>query len=47
VVIAAMGAGEIPTDEAAEVAKVLEAVGASIERRDMEARMVALEAKVN
>lgn len=45
VVVAAMGAGDLTTDEAADVAKVLEAVGASIERRDLEARIAALEAE--
>lgn len=44
-VVAAMAAGDLTTDEAADVAKVLEAVGASIERRDLEARIAALEAK--
>lgn len=45
VVIGAMAAGEITTDEASDASKVLDAVGASIERRDLEARIVALEAE--
>lgn len=45
VVLGAMAAGEITTDEAADVAKLLEAVGASIERRDLEARLAALETR--
>lgn len=45
VVVAAMGRGDISPDEAADVAKLLEAIGASIERRDLEARIAALEDK--
>ncbi len=44
-VVAAMAGGEISPDEAADVAKLLEAIGASIERRDLEARLAALEAR--
>ncbi|MFN8828900.1 MAG: DUF5681 domain-containing protein [Labrys sp. (in: a-proteobacteria)] len=43
-IIAAMGAGEITTDEASDAAKVVELVGAALERRDIEARIAALEA---
>jgi hypothetical protein len=43
-IIAAMGSGEITTDEAADAAKVVELVGAALERRDIEARIAALEA---
>jgi hypothetical protein len=44
-IIAAMGSGEITTDEATDAAKVVELVGAALERRDIEARITALEAK--
>ncbi|MFN8829347.1 MAG: DUF5681 domain-containing protein [Labrys sp. (in: a-proteobacteria)] len=44
-IISAMGAGELTTDEASDAAKVVELVGAALERRDIEARIVALEAK--
>jgi hypothetical protein len=44
-IIAAMGSGEITTDEATDAAKVVELVGAALERRDIEARIAALEAK--
>ncbi len=44
-IIAAMGSGEITTDEASDAAKVVELVGAALERRDIEARIAALEAK--
>ena len=47
VAVAAMGRGDISPDEAADVARVLEDVGASIERRDLEARIAELEAKEN
>jgi hypothetical protein len=43
-IIAAMGSGEITTDEATDAAKVVELVGAALERRDIEARIAALEA---
>ena len=43
-IIAAMGAGEVTTDEASDAAKVVELVGAAFERRDIEARIAALEA---
>lgn len=45
VVIATMSRGDLTPDEAADVAKLLEAVGASIERRDLEARLAALETR--
>jgi hypothetical protein len=35
----------LTTDEAADFAKVIEAVGAAIERRELEGRIAALEAK--
>jgi hypothetical protein len=44
-IVAAMGSGEITTDEATDAAKVVELVGAALERRDIEARIAALEAK--
>lgn len=44
-ILAAMAAGEVTTDEGADLAKVLEAVGASIERRELEARIAKLEGK--
>lgn len=44
-VLAAVGAGEISTDEAADLTALLERVGAALERRDLEARVAALEAK--
>lgn len=43
VVIATMSRGDLTPDEAVDVAKLLEAIGASIERRDLEARIAALE----
>jgi hypothetical protein len=43
-IIVAMGSGEITTDEATDTAKVVELVGAALERRDIEARIAALEA---
>jgi hypothetical protein len=43
-IITAMGSGEITTDEATDAAKVVELVGAALERRDIEARIAALEA---
>lgn len=42
-ILAAMAAGEVTTDEGADLAKVLEAVGSSIERRELEARIAKLE----
>lgn len=42
-ILTAMGSGEITTDEAADAAKVIEAVGAAIERRELEQRIAALE----
>lgn len=44
-ILSAMGSGEITTDEAADAAKVIEAVGAAIERRELEARIAALESR--
>lgn len=43
VVVAAMARGEITTDEASDVTRVLDALGTAIERRDLEARITALE----
>ena len=45
VVVAALASGYISTDEAADIGKALEAFGAAIERRDLEARIAALEGK--
>jgi hypothetical protein len=42
-IVSAMATGEITTDEATDAAKVLELVGAAMERRDLEARVAALE----
>lgn len=42
-IIAALAEGELTPEEAGEVAKVLDAVGNAIERRDFEARISALE----
>lgn len=42
-VVAAMARGEITTDEASDVTRVLDALGTVIERRDLEARIAALE----
>lgn len=44
-IVRAMAAGEVSTDEAADITKVVEAVGSSLERRQLEARIVALETK--
>lgn len=45
VVVEAMAGGQITPDEATEIGKVLEYIGAAIERRDLEARIAALEAR--
>lgn len=45
-VLAALSAGEITTDEATDVSKVLDLMGGAFERRDLEARIAALEAEV-
>ncbi len=45
VIVAAMADGALSPVEALEAAAVLEAVGASLERRDLEARLAALEAR--
>ena len=42
-ILGALADGELTSDEAADAARVLEVVGASIERRDLEARISALE----
>lgn len=42
-ILAAMASGDVTTDEGADLAKVLEAVGASVARRDLEARIAKLE----
>jgi hypothetical protein len=44
-IISAMAQGAITVEEAGDAAKVLELVGSAIERRDLEARIEALEAK--
>jgi hypothetical protein len=44
-VVAAMARGEITTDEASDVTRVLAALGTAIERRELEARIAALEAR--
>jgi hypothetical protein len=44
-ILAAMGSGEITTDEAADAVRVVEAVGQAFERRDLEERVKALEAR--
>jgi len=43
VVLTAMATGEITLEEAADAARVIEAVGSAYERRDMENRLAALE----
>jgi hypothetical protein len=43
-VIRAVADGEISPEEATDISRVLEATGVSIERRDLEARIAALEA---
>jgi hypothetical protein len=43
VVLTAMAAGEITSEEAADVARVIEAVGSAYERRDLERRLSLLE----
>lgn len=47
IVATTMARGEISPDEAAEVSKTLELIGTAIERRDLEARISALESKEN
>lgn len=42
-VLMAMASGEITLDEAADAARVIEAVGSAYERRELERRLVALE----
>lgn len=42
-VVAAMARGEITTDEASDITRVLDALGTAIERRDLESRIAALE----
>jgi hypothetical protein len=39
----ALAAGEVSTDEAADIAALFDKVGAAIERRDLEGRVAALE----
>ena len=46
VVLTAMAAGEMTSEEAADVARVIEAVGSAYERRELESRLAALEAEV-
>jgi hypothetical protein len=38
-----LAAGEITSEEAADVARVIEAVGSAYERRDLERRLALLE----
>lgn len=44
-VAGAMGRGEVSPDEAVEINKALDFIGAAIERRDLEERITALEAR--
>jgi hypothetical protein len=44
VVIKAVAEGDISPEEATDISRVLEATGTSIERRDLETRIAALEA---
>jgi hypothetical protein len=44
-VLSAMADGELTIEEAADAARVIEAVGAAYERRELESRVVALEEK--
>ena len=46
-VLTAMANGDITIEEAADAARVIEAVGAAYERREMETRLAALEEKVS
>jgi hypothetical protein len=46
-VLAAMADGEITIEEAADAARVIEAVGSAYERRELEVRLVALEQKLS
>jgi hypothetical protein len=47
VVLTAMAAGEITSEEAADVARVIEAVGSAYERRELESRLAVLEERSN
>ena len=47
VVLSAMAAGEMTSEEAADVARVIEAVGSAYERRELESRLAALEERSN
>lgn len=44
-VLTAMASGDLTIEEAADAAKVIEAVGAAYERRELETRLAALEEK--
>jgi len=46
-VLVAMASGDITIEEAADAARVIEAVGAAYERREMETRLIALEEKAS
>jgi hypothetical protein len=46
-ILAAMADGDITIEEAADAARVIEAVGSAYERREMEARLTALEQKAS
>jgi len=46
-VLTAMANGDLTIEEAADAAKVIEAVGAAYERREMESRLAALEEKLS
>ena len=47
VVLTAMANGEITSEEAADVARVIEAVGSAYERRELESRLAALEQRTD
>ena len=44
-VLSAMAAGDLTVEEAADAARVIEAVGSAYERRELETRLAALEEK--
>jgi hypothetical protein len=46
VILRAMGHGDVSPDEAADAARVVEAVGAALERREIEARVAMLERRL-
>jgi hypothetical protein len=41
-----MASGDLTVEEAADAARIIEAIGSAYERRELETRLAALEAKV-